>query len=56
MEVWTKEVTIILQERFKNELETKCDIGDLIRANIMFESLVDFEKGVEACDKLCTLR
>lgn len=56
MEVWTKEITIILQERFKNEVETTCDIGDLVRGKLMFNSLADLEKAVEACDKLCAVR
>jgi hypothetical protein len=56
MEVWTNEVSLILQERSKNKIETTCAISDLIRAKIMYKRVEDIEKAVDACDKLCHLR
>ena len=36
MEVWTKEITLILNEREKKKLETVCEISDLLRGKIMY--------------------
>lgn len=56
MEVWTKEITSILQERSKNQVETTCAISDLLRGKIMFNTVEDLAKAIDACDKLCKLR
>lgn len=56
MEVWTKEITNILQERSKKQIETTCTISDLLRGKIMFNNVEDLGKAIEACDKLCHLR
>ena len=56
MDVWTSEITLILQERSKNQTETTCAISDLIRGKIMFNRVSDIEKAVDACDKLCHIR
>jgi hypothetical protein len=56
MEVWTKEITEILIERGKQQVETTCAISDLLRGKIMFNNIEDLAKAVEACDKLCHLR
>jgi hypothetical protein len=41
MDVWTKEITLILQDRAKNKTETTCGISDLLRGKIMFETVED---------------
>jgi hypothetical protein len=56
MDVWTKEITLILQEREKAKVETTCGISDLLRGKIMFHTVGDLERAVEACDKLCNLK
>jgi hypothetical protein len=56
MEVWTKEITIILAERQAKQVETTCGISDLVRGKIMFNSVDDLAKAIDACDKLCHLR
>lgn len=56
MDVWTSEITLILLERSKNQIETTCAISDLIRGKIMYKSVSDIEKALDACDKLCHLR
>jgi hypothetical protein len=56
MEVWTKEITEILVERGKKQIETTCAISDLLRGKIMFDTVEDLGKAVEACDRLCHLR
>lgn len=56
MDVWTSEITLILLERSKNQIETTCAISDLIRGKIMYKNVSDIEKALDACDKLCHLR
>jgi threonine dehydrogenase-like Zn-dependent dehydrogenase len=56
MDVWTKEITLILQDRAKNKTETTCAISDLLRGKIMFESVEDLAKAIDACDNLCKLK
>jgi hypothetical protein len=56
MDVWTKEITLILKEREKNKIETTCSISDLLRGKLMFDTLEDLGKAVKACDKLCHLK
>ena len=56
MEVWTKEITGILQERSKKQIETTCAISDLLRGKVMFNSVEDLANAIDACDKLCHLR
>lgn len=46
MDVWTKEITLILEERTKNQTETTCGISDLIRGKIMFNSVDDLAKAL----------
>ena len=55
IEVWTKEITIILQERKEKKIETTCAISDLLRGKIMFNTVDDLAKAIHACDKLCHL-
>jgi S-ribosylhomocysteine lyase LuxS involved in autoinducer biosynthesis len=43
-------------ERGKQQVETTCEISDLLRGKIMFDSIDDLAKAVDACDKLCHLR
>ena len=56
MDVWTQEITLILKERTANKVETTCAISDLVRGKIMFDSIEDLRKAIDACDKLCHLR
>lgn len=56
MDVWTKEITLILQQREKNKLETTCTISDLLRGKLMFNTVEDVAKAVDACDKMCHLK
>jgi hypothetical protein len=56
MDVWTKEITLILKEREKNKEETACGISDLLRGKLMFNTVEDLAKAVDACDKLCQLK
>jgi hypothetical protein len=56
MDVWTKEITSILQDRAKNKTETTCGISDLLRGKIMFETVEDLAKAIDACDNLCKLK
>lgn len=46
MDVWTKEITLILEERTKNQTETTCGISDLVRGKIMFNSVDDLAKAI----------
>ncbi len=46
MEVWTKEITEILVERGKEQIETTCAISDLVRGKIMFNSIEDLAKAI----------
>jgi F0F1-type ATP synthase delta subunit len=45
-EAWTQEITQILQERFKSETETTCDITDLVKGKIAFNNADDLLKAV----------
>ena len=56
MDVWTKEITDILRERSEKQIETTCTISDLLRGKIMFNTVDDLAKAIDACDKLCHLR
>lgn len=56
MDVWTNEITLIVNEREKNKIETVCAISDLVRGKIMFNRVEDLTAAVEACDLLCHLR
>ena len=56
MDVWTKEITLILQQREKNKVDTTCTISDLLRGKLMFNSVGDIAKAVDACDKMCHLK
>lgn len=53
MEVWTQEITNILQERSNKQIETTCTISDFLRGKIMFDNVDDLAKAIDACDKLC---
>jgi hypothetical protein len=46
MDVWTKEITLILNEREKNKIETVCAISDLLRGKIMFDRVEDITAAV----------
>jgi hypothetical protein len=56
MDVWTYEITRILQVRARNKTETTCGISDLLRGKLMFNTVEDLAKAIDACDKLCKLR
>jgi hypothetical protein len=56
MDVWTNEITLILQERSKSQTETTCGISDLLRGKIMFNTVEDLAKAIDACDKICQLK
>ena len=53
MDVWTKEITLILEERTRSQTETTCGISDLVRGKIMFNSVEELGQAVEACDRMC---
>lgn len=46
MDVWTKEITLILAEREQKHIETTCGISDLVRGKIMFNTVEDLAKAV----------
>lgn len=50
MEVWTEEITEIVQQRKKDKVETKCEVSDFLRAKIMFDSVDHLKKAVAAVD------
>jgi hypothetical protein len=56
MDVWTKEITLILKDRSNTKTETTCAISDLLRGKLMFENVEDLAKAIDACDKLCKLK
>jgi hypothetical protein len=56
MDVWTNEITLILKEREQAKVETTCGISDLLRGKVMFNSVEDLAKAIDACDKLCLLK
>lgn len=49
-------ITLILQERKKNKIQTTCNISDLLRGKVAYKSEIDIQKAVEVCDRLCHLR
>lgn len=50
MEVWTKEITDIVKDRKDKQIETKCEVSDLLRAKVMFDSLDHLKKAIAAVD------
>lgn len=50
MIIWIKEITDIVNQRKKKGLETKCEISDLIRAKVMFETVDHLKDAIEALD------
>ena len=53
IEVWTGEITNILQERKKTKVPTECTISDMVRGKIIFRNVEDLFEAVEKTDELC---
>ena len=48
-----KEISLIVKERKNKKIETKFEVSDLLRAKIMFTSVDDLKKAIDAVDKTC---
>lgn len=53
MSTWTQEITEIVKKRKADKHETKCEVSDLLRAKLMFNSLDHLKKAVDAVDTHC---
>lgn len=53
METWTSEITEIVKDRKEKKIKTVCELSDLLRAKIMFESVDFLKKAVTAVDDMC---
>jgi hypothetical protein len=56
MSVWIKEITDIVVQRKKKNIETVCEVSDLLRAKIMFETVDHLRDAIEAVDLMCFLK
>lgn len=56
VEVWTEEISAILETRSKDHVPTVCNITDLVRGKSMFKSVKDVETAanrlIDELDKL----
>lgn len=53
LESWTSEITAIVKDRKEKGIPTFCELSDLLRAKIMFDSTVNLKKALNAADELC---
>ena len=56
IEVWTGQITSILQERNKNKIVTECLISDLVRGKVMYYNVDELIEAVEITEELCKLK
>lgn len=56
MNVWIKEITDIVVQRKRKYIETKCEVSDLLRAKIMYDTVDHLRDAIEAVDEMCFLR
>ena len=53
IETWTGEITEIVRQRKVDQVETKCEVSDLLRAKIMYESVDHLKKAIDGVDEMC---
>jgi hypothetical protein len=56
MEAWVNQINEILVSRKRNSIETICQLSDMIKATIQFNSLDHLKKAIQALDATCYLK
>lgn len=56
METWTKEITKILTKRREEKKKTVCEVSDLLRAKVMFDSLDHLKKAISIVNDICNAK
>lgn len=50
MSSWTGEITEMVLDRKQKQIPTVCEVSDLLRAKVMFESVDHVRKAIAAID------
>lgn len=53
---WASQVTEILIRRKEEKVETKCQVGDLVKGKIIFECADHLRKALTVADEICQNR
>jgi quinol monooxygenase YgiN len=53
IEVWTNEITNILQKRMRRGIQTTCAIKDLVRGKLLYHDVEELFKAAEMTEELC---
>ena len=56
MSSWTGEITEMVLDRKKKQIPTVCEVSDLLRAKVMFESVDHLRKAIAAIDEICYVK